>query len=57
MFLSPFEQFKIEKMVSLELGSFDISITNSTLYMFLGVFIHSVMYKMNIEKGRVVPGR
>jgi len=54
---SPFEQFEIITIIPIELGAIDISITNSTIYMLYALGIYLVLYKMNIEKGRLVPGR
>lgn len=55
---SPFEQFEIQRIVPLELGgALDVSITNSTVYMALAVAVYMVLYKINIEQGKVVPGR
>lgn len=55
---SPFEQFEIQRIVPLELGgAVDISITNSTVYMAIAVGVYMVLYKINIEGGKVVPGR
>jgi F0F1-type ATP synthase membrane subunit a len=55
---SPFEQFEIHRIVPMQLGeTLDISITNSTIYMMYAIIIYTVLYKINIEKGKVVPGR
>jgi hypothetical protein len=37
--------------------TFDISITNSTVYMIFAVGVYMLLYKINIEQGTVVPGR
>ncbi len=58
MLFSPFEQFEINRIIPIYLGpSIDISITNSTIYMFYALFIYHVLYKINIERGLLVPGR
>lgn len=55
---SPFEQFEIQRIVPIQIGeTLDISITNSTIYMIYALVIYMVLYKINIEKGKVVPGR
>lgn len=54
---SPFEQFEIVRIVPLEIGAFDVSITNSTVYMALAVAVYTVLYKLTVAEGRVVPGR
>ena len=55
---SPFEQFEIHRYVPIQLGeTLDLSITNTTIYMVYAIVIYMGMYKMNIEKGKLVPGR
>lgn len=54
---SPFEQFEIVRIVPLEIGALDLSITNSTVYMALAVGVYMTLYKLTIAEGRVVPGR
>ena len=34
-----------------------MSITNSTVYMAMAVGVYVLLYKLNIEGGKVVPGR
>lgn len=55
---TPFEQFEIQRIIPLRLGeSLDLTITNSTVYMVYALVIYLVLYRMNIEKGHLVPGR
>lgn len=55
---SPFEQFEINRIIPLQLGdTLDLSITNSTIYMLYALLIYHVLYKINIERGTLVPGR
>lgn len=54
--LSPFEQFEIHRIVKIG-DTFDISITNSTVYMVFAVAVYMILYKINIEGGTIVPGR
>ncbi len=55
---SPFEQFEINRIIPFHLGStFDLSITNSTIYMFFALFIYHVLYTINIKNATLVPGR
>lgn len=55
---SPFEQFEIQRIIPMELGgAMDVSITNSTVYMGIAVGVYMLLYKINIEQGKVVPGR
>ena len=57
MTISPFEQFEINRLIPIGGDVWDISITNSTVYMMIAVGVYMLLYKINIEKGRVVPGR
>lgn len=57
MAISAFEQFEILRIIPLGLGKFDISITNSTIFMVLAVLYWVVIYKTNVEKGGLVPSR
>ena len=54
---SPFEQFEIQRVIPMEIGVLDISITNSTIYMAMAVAVYMVLYKENVEEGLVVPSR
>lgn len=55
---SPFDQFEITRVVPLQIGNtFDLSITNSTIYMAIAVAVYFVLYELNIATGTVVPGR
>lgn len=55
--MSPFEQFEINRLIPIRGEVWDISVTNSTVYMMIAVGVYMLLYKINIEKGRVVPGR
>jgi hypothetical protein len=58
MTLSPFEQFEINRLIPIRLGeTLDLSITNSTVYMGFAVGVYIILYKINIERGTIVPGR
>jgi len=53
---SPFEQFEISRLLPIHpFGNFDISITNSTIFMVIaaGFFL----FIFNMEKGLVIPTR
>lgn len=54
---SPFEQFEVNRIIPLQLGVLDLSITNSTVYMLYAVIIYQIIYKINIAEGKLVPGR
>lgn len=56
MTFSPFEQFEIIRILPIHpFGNFDISITNSTIFMFIaaGFFL----FLVNMEKGLLIPTR
>jgi ATP synthase subunit 6 len=55
MFFSPLEQFSINKIISLQLGFFDFSITNSTVLTFLACNLAVVFYNFACYKAKLVP--
>lgn len=58
MTFSVFEQFEIIRIFPLHLfGNFDISITNSTIFMLVAVGFYYFLFKTNVENGLLVPGR
>ena len=52
---SPLEQFSINKIISLQLGFFDFSITNSTVLTFLAVNLAVIFYNFACYKAKLVP--
>jgi F-type H+-transporting ATPase subunit a len=53
-----FDQFEITRIVSIHpFGNFDISVTNSTVFLLLAVLYFVFFYQTNLEAGTVVPGR
>ena len=55
---SYFDQFEIIRIIPIHpFGNFDISITNSTIFMLLGTGYFVFLYQTNIENGLLVPGR
>jgi F-type H+-transporting ATPase subunit a len=55
MFFSPLEQFSINKIISLQLGFFDFSITNSTVLTFLACNLAVIFYNFACYKAKLVP--
>lgn len=56
MIFSHFDQFEIIRIIPLHLfGNFDISVTNSTIFMLIAVGAFSGL--MVVEKGYLVPTR
>lgn len=58
MFPTPLEQFSIFRIIPLKFGNFDISFTNSSLYL-LGAtgLIFLLFYLVTLEGGNIVPSR
>jgi F-type H+-transporting ATPase subunit a len=54
---SPLEQFKIKKIIPLELLGYDISFTNSSLMMVIILAIIAVFAVITTRKPSLIPGR
>lgn len=54
---SPFHQFEIKAILPLQLGGYDISLTNSALFMILAVLTSTLFIVLGMKKKAVVPGR
>lgn len=54
---SPVEQFTIMALLHLELLGYDVSFTNSALFMILAVLVSTVYLTMAMRKREMVPGR
>lgn len=54
---SPLDQFKIKPLAHFELMGFDLSFTNSSLYMVLTILAASLFFMLTMRRGAVVPGR
>ncbi len=54
---SPMEQFEIKALVPLELAGFDVSFTNSSLWMLLAVACSAAFLTLGVKRDGVVPGR
>ncbi|HUI18564.1 MAG TPA: F0F1 ATP synthase subunit A [Alphaproteobacteria bacterium] len=54
---SPLEQFKIEPIVPLHLGRFDLSFTNSSLVMVLALVLITGFLLLGVRARALVPGR
>jgi len=58
MVFSAFEQFEIIRIIPIHLfGNFDISITNSTIFMGIALGFFYFLYVSNLENGLLIPGR
>ncbi len=54
---SPLEQFTIERLIPLHIGSFDISYTNSALLMTIAVALATLLLVGATARAALVPGR
>jgi ATP synthase subunit 6 len=58
MVFSAFEQFEIIRIIPIHLfGNFDISITNSTIFMGIALGFFYFLHVSNVENGLLIPGR
>lgn len=53
---SPMEQFNIKPLVPIEVGGFDISFTNSTLFMALAAVLSTLFIIIAMRKRSIIPG-
>lgn len=54
---SPLEQFQIERLIPLHIGSVDVSYTNSALLMTIAVVLIGLLLIAGTSRGALVPGR
>jgi F-type H+-transporting ATPase subunit a len=55
---SCFDQFEIIRVFKIHpFGNFDISITNSTIFLLIAVSYIAFLYETNLKNGLLVPGR
>ena len=57
MIHSPLEQFQVNSIIGFNLGWFDISITNSSIAMFLAIGIFLFITNFSIANLAIIPGR
>ncbi len=53
----PLHQFQIEPIIPLHVGGVDLSFTNSSLWMMIGVFVSAGFISMAMKRKALVPGR
>ena len=53
----PLDQFKIKPIVDITIGGFDVSFTNSSLWMVLSVTAIVTLMSLGARSGKLVPGR
>jgi len=54
---SPMEQFQIKPLIDIHVGGYDISYTNSALFMTLAVFLTALLFWAATRHRTMVPGR
>lgn len=54
---NPTKQFEIEPIIPIELAGFDISFTNSSLWMMIGVVVSFLLIAISARKRALIPGR
>jgi F-type H+-transporting ATPase subunit a len=53
----PLEQFTIEPLLPLHVGRYDLSFTNSALFMILAAGLVTVLMTLSVKRGALVPSR
>ena len=54
---SPLTQFEVKKIVDIKLGKYDLSFTNSSLYMFIATFLIIAFMLIATRKKSLIPSR
>ena len=54
---SPVEQFEIKRFIEFSAGGYDISFTNSSLFMLLAMVVGGTFLTLAMSKREIVPGR
>ncbi len=54
---SPLDQFKIEPMIPMNVGGYDVSFSNSSLFMFIAIASITLFLVLGMKKRAMVPGR
>ena len=54
---SPVEQFEIKRFIEFSAGGYDISFTNSSLFMLLAMIVGGTFLTVAMSKREMVPGR
>ncbi len=54
---SPLAQFEIKRLVDIDLGGFDASITNSSIFMMVAILGITIFMVVGMRGGSLVPGR
>lgn len=54
---TPVEQFKIEPLIPLEIGGYNVSFTNSSLFMVVAVILATAFLTLSVKGRALIPGR
>ena len=54
---SPMAQFEVHKLIPIEIGGYDLSFTNSSLFMLLAVVCGSLLFVLAVKRDGIIPGR
>ena len=54
---SPLEQFAIKRLYEVHIGSLDVSITNSAVFMFVAIALITAFLTLGMRQHAIVPGR
>lgn len=54
---SPLHQFEISTILPLNVAGYDVSLTNSSLFMILAVICATIFFVMGMQKKALIPGR
>jgi F-type H+-transporting ATPase subunit a len=54
---SPMAQFEVHKIIPIEIGGYDLSFTNASLFMVLAVAGAALLMLMGVRRDGIVPGR
>jgi len=55
LFLSPLEQFSINKIIPIFIGTIDISITNSSILVFVSCTVAFLFYNFACANAKLIP--
>jgi F-type H+-transporting ATPase subunit a len=55
--INPLEQFTIDRIIPIHIGSLDVSFTNSSLYMIIAALLITAMVVLGTRGANLVPGR
>jgi len=54
---SPMAQFEVHRLIPLEIGGYDVSFTNASLWMLLAVACGSLFLVLGVKRDGIIPGR